>query len=191
MADNGSTDGTAAEAIQAGAEVVAAAPRGYGQACRSAIEYLSDWPDILLFLDADGSSRPEEADRLLVPIALDQADLSIGVRPSDAPMTPPQRWGTRLAARLIRLGWKRTVADIGPFRAIRRTSWERLNMQDRTWGWTVEMQISAFRHGLRVLEIPVSWDPRIAGKSKISGSLIGVTKAGARILWTIAKYFLK
>lgn len=189
VADNGSTDDTGLEAAAAGAEVVLARPRGYGLACRSAVDHLGSWPDVLLFVDADGSSRPEEAQRLLDPIAEGEADLTVGTRPEGAPMTPPQRWGTRLATALIRFRWRMAVTDIGPFRAIRREAFERLGMQDRTWGWTVEMQILAAVKGLRVREVPVSWEARIAGRSKISGTVLGVARAGARILWTIGKYW--
>ncbi len=188
LVDNGSSDATAMIAAEAGAEVVSASPAGYGLACRKGIEHLGEWPDVLLFVDADGSSRPEESERLLQPIAEDRADLVIGVRPPGAPMTPPQRWGTRLAATLIRLRWGRPVADIGPFRALRRSCYEQLEMQDLTWGWTVEMQIQADRRGLRIAEVPVSWEHRLAGKSKISGTVSGVLRAGARIVWTIGKF---
>ncbi len=191
VVDNDSTDATAAVAAQAGAEVVHARPRGYGLACQKGIEHLADWAGILLFSDADGSSRPEESERLLRPLLLGRADLVIGVRPSDAPMTLPQRWGTRLAARLIQLRWGQKISDIGPFRAISTSSLRRLGMRDRTWGWTVEMQILALLAGLRIEEVPVSWEARIAGQSKISGTISGVLRAGARILWTLAKYGLK
>ncbi len=190
VADNLSTDRTAERARAAGAEVVAAIPRGYGQACLSAIAHLGDWPEALAFLDADGSSRPEELDRLLAPIREGRADMVIGRRPANSPMTPPQRWGTRLAANLIRLRWRRRCADIGPFRAITRESYSRLGMQDQTWGWTVEMQILAVLKGLRVEEVPTSWERRIAGKSKISGTVGGVVRAGGRILWTIGRHWL-
>ncbi|MDA2938033.1 hypothetical protein MYX75_07205 [Acidobacteria bacterium AH-259-A15] len=141
-----------------------------------------------MFVDADGSSRPEEMGRLLEPIQEDWADLVIGVRPSDAPMARPQRWGNRLATQLITWRWGHVFTDLGPFRAIRRTSYERLGMQDRTWGWTVEMQILALLSGLRVEEVSVSWERRLAGDSKISGTVSGVLRAGTRILWTIARY---
>ncbi len=189
VADNESTDRTAQRARQAGAEVVSASPRGYGQACLAAIAHLGDWPDALVFLDADGSSRPEEIGKILQPIREGRCDLVIGRRPPDAPMTPPQRWGTRLAAKLIQLRWRRHFHDIGPFRAIRLDAYRRLGMRDATWGWTVEMQILALRRNLRVLEIDVSWEKRIAGSSKISGTVGGVLRAGARILWTISRYW--
>ncbi len=191
VTDNVSTDKTAHRAASAGAEIVREEKRGYGAACRAAIDYLGRWPQIHLFLDADGSSRPEEMCRLLAPIATDQADLTIGVRPVDAPMTPPQRWGTHLAVTLMAWRWGHRYQDMGPFRAIRRESFESLGMRDQTWGWTVEMQILALLAGLRIQEVEVSWLRRLSGVSKISGTLTGVSRAGARILWTIARYALR
>jgi glycosyltransferase involved in cell wall biosynthesis len=188
VCDNDSRDRTASVARQAGAEVVHARPRGYGTACLAAIAHLGSWPDILIFLDADGSSRPEEMERLLEPVLTNQADLVIGVRPRNASMTPPQLWGNRLATQLVARHWGRSFADLGPFRAIRRVSYERLAMSDPTWGWTIEMQILAVLCGLRVQEVSVSWDRRLAGVSKISGTVCGVIRAGTRILWTIARY---
>ena len=188
VADNGSGDNTDRVARRAGAEVVLATPHGYGLACLKAVDHLSDWPDILLFLDADGSSRAAEIPSLLTPIQLRQADLVIGCRPDRSAMTLPQYWGTQLAISLIRLRWGHRFQDMGPFRAIRHDSYRELGMQDRTWGWTVEMQILAVLQGLQISEVPVSWLPRQGGVSKISGTLSGVARAGARILWTIGKY---
>lgn len=188
VCDNLSGDDTASVAKVAGAEVVSAGPRGYGTACLAGIIHLGSWPDVLVFVDADGSSRPEEMKLLLEPIRADRADFVIGVRPPDAPMTVPQRWGNRIATQLIAWRWGHSFNDLGPFRAILRTSYEQLGMRDRTWGWTVEMQILGLLCGLRTEEVLVSWDKRIAGVSKISGRLSGVLRAGIRILWTIA-YF--
>lgn len=191
VADNGSGDDTVRIARQAGAEVVLATPRGYGLACLRAVEHLSDWPDILLFLDADGSSSAAEIPSLLTPIQLGTTDLVIGCRPDRSAMTLPQYWGTQLAISLIRFRWGHRFQDMGPFRAIRHDSYRQLGMEDRTWGWTVEMQILALLQGLSITEIPVSWLPRQGGVSKISGTLSGVARAGARILWTIGKYSLR
>ena len=191
VADNGSGDDTARVAHQAGAEVVLATPRGYGLGCLRAVEYLSDWPDVLLFLDADGSSRAAEIPSLLTPIQLRTADLVIGCRPDRSAMTLPQYWGTQLAISLIRFRWGHCFQDMGPFRAIRHDSYRQLGMQDRTWGWTVEMQILAVLQGLSILEVPVSWLPRQGGVSKISETWSGVARAGGRILWTIARYSLR
>ncbi len=188
VADNGSSDRTAVRARAAGAELVPVGERGYGSACLGAIRYLGAWPDLLVFLDADGSSRPEEIPRLLEPLVEGQADLVLGRRPAGAAMTLPQRWGTRLAVLLVNLRWGTGYHDMGPFRAIRCSSLERLSMSDRTWGWTIEMQILARCRRLRVREVPVSWEARLAGKSKISGTVSGVLRAGGRILWTVGRY---
>jgi len=191
VTDNLSTDQTARRAANAGAEVAREVKRGYGAACRAAIARLGSWPQIHLFLDADGSSRPEEMARLLAPIANDEADLVLGVRPQNAPMTPPQRWGSQLAVTLVDWRWGHRFQDMGPFRAIRRESFESLGMRDQTWGWTVEMQILALLNGFRIREVEVSWVRRLSGVSKISGTVAGVSRAGARILWTIARYGLE
>ncbi len=187
VADNGSLDRTAEIARSASAEVVAVPEKGYGAACLGAIEKLGTWPDVLLFLDADGSSSPEDAPRLLEPVLEGQAQLSLGTRTSTAAMTLPQRWGTRLAVRLVNLVWRTGYRDMGPFRCIERRAFESLAMQDRTWGWTIEMQIKAARHRLKVVEVPVSWNDRLAGVSKISGTTTGVVRAGAKILWTVGR----
>ena len=188
VCDNGSSDGTRTEAEKAGAEIVYASKFGYGLACLTAVAELGNWPDVLLFLDADGSSRPEEVQDVLVPIKEGWADLVLGWRSSSVHMTFPQRWGTWLATRLIAWRWEHSFKDIGPFRAITRHGYSRLGMKDRTWGWTVEMQVLALIRRLRIQEVPVSWDRRVAGVSKISGTVSGVVRAGAHILWTIGCY---
>lgn len=191
VADNGSGDQTAARAAAAGAEVVTEPERGYGVACLTALGYLGTWPDLILFLDADGSSLPEEAPLLLEPLLRGDADLVLGVRPASSPMTPPQRWGTHLAVALVNRFWRSRYQDMGPFRAITRSALAGLGMTDRTWGWTIEMQILASEQRLRVVEIPVSWHHRLAGTSKISGTVSGVLKAGFRIVWTVGRYALR
>ena len=188
VGDNESRDQTSSVALSAGAEVVQARPRGYGTACLEGTNYLGSWPDVLVFLDADGSSRPEEIKNLLEPIREDRADFVIGVRSSNTDMTMFQIWGNRLATRLITWRWGQTFSDLGPFRAIRRECYEHLQMRDPTWGWNIEMQILAVVSKLRWEEVAVSWEPRIAGVSKISGSLPGATRAGVRILWTFCRY---
>jgi glycosyltransferase involved in cell wall biosynthesis len=190
VADNGSTDRTAFLARESGAEVVPVRRRGYGNACLGALEHLGEWPEILVFLDADGSSRPEEIPLLLQPLADRRADLVLGRRPAGAAMTPPQRWGTRLAVWLVNQRWGADYHDMGPFRAIRRQVLAELAMTDRTWGWTIEMQILAWRKRVRFQEVPVSWEPRLGGRSKISGTVSGVLRAGGRILWTVGRYSL-
>jgi glycosyltransferase involved in cell wall biosynthesis len=190
VADNGSSDRTSEVALAAGAEVIRVLRRGYGAACLGAIGLLADWPDCLLFLDADGSSSPEEIPLVLAPVLEGGAQLSLGVRTSTRAMTLPQRWGTRLAVRLVNLLWRTHYHDMGPFRCIERRALHSLEMGDPTWGWTIEMQIKAARRRLRITEVPVSWNARIGGTSKISGTLSGVLRAGAKILWTVGRLAL-
>lgn len=191
VCDNGSSDGTRDAAKREGAEVVYARESGYGLACLTAVTTLGTWPDVLLFIDADGSSRPEEARNLLAPIQAGRAELVIGARTSRVHMTFPQRWGTWLATKMVAWRWGHSFQDIGPFRAIARSSYERLEMKDRTWGWTVEMQILALLCSLMIEEVPVSWDRRLAGVSKISGTVTGVIRSGVRIIWTIGRYAVR
>ncbi|MBI1390605.1 MAG: glycosyltransferase [bacterium] len=189
VCDNGSSDGTADIARRHGAEVIHEVKRGYGTACLRALEVLGEWPEALVFIDADGSSRPEEMERLLAPIRSTEADAVIGRRrPSLKTMTWPQILGGRLAVSLIAWRWGIRYRDLGPFRAIRKQAYDRLGMADQTWGWTIEMQIKIILYRIRFREISVSWLPRTAGKSKISGTLMGVLRAGTRILWTFVRY---
>ena len=187
VADNGSTDRTAAVARAHGARVVAAARRGYGSACLAGIAALHD-PDIVAFLDGDFSDHPEEMPLLVDPIANGQADMVIGSRVlgrcEPGALTPQARFGNWLTCALLRLFWRVRQTDLGPFRAIRFRALRSLGMRDPDYGWTVEMQIRAALRGLRVVEAPVSYRRRI-GKSKISGTLRGVVCAGTKILWTV------
>lgn len=186
VADNGSSDGTAELARAAGAQVVEVPIAGYGQACwHAAASSRGDW---LVFVDGDGAAEP--ADTALLIDALGQgADLAIGVRTHVDPgaMGLAQRHGNALACALMRLLWRMPVRDLGPHRAIRRTALESLDMRDRSFGWTVEMQVRAHRLGLRVTEQPVRWRARAAGVSKISGTWRGVFGAGLGILGMIAR----
>lgn len=188
--DNGSTDGTAEIAGSHGARVVHEPRRGYGRACLRGIEQLSD-PDVVVFLDGDFSDHPEEMPLLVDPIVRNEADLVIGSRrlgKSEKDALPSHaRFGNALAGTLIYWFFRHRYTDLGPFRAIRYTSLKSLGMQDRNFGWTVEMQIKAVRKGLRIFEVPVSYRKRI-GTSKISGTIVGSIKAGTKILWTIFKY---
>ena len=185
VADNGSSDGTAERAHAAGAKVVDVPVAGYGQACWHATAVSSgDW---LVFVDGDGAADPADTARLID--ALGQgADLAIGVRTHVDPgaMGLAQRHGNTLACALMRLLWRMPAHDLGPHRAIRRTALESLDMRDRSFGWTVEMQVRAHRLGLRVTEQPVRWRARAAGTSKISGTWRGVFGAGFGILGMIA-----
>lgn len=188
VVDNGSRDGTAAVAAGLGARVVSEPRRGYGQACLAGIAALSPGIDTVVFMDADASDRPEEMAALLAPIASGAADMVIGSRPAGAEpgaLTPQQRFGNALACWLIRLLWGVRFTDLGPFRAIGMDALARLEMQDRNYGWTVEMQVRAAGRGLRCAEVPVGYRRRI-GQSKVSGTISGSVKAGVKILWVIA-----
>ena len=190
VCDNGSQDNTASVAAAAGAEVVRVSSRGYGAACQGGISWLADWPDLIVFLDADGSSPPEEIPLLVKEVAGGDVELAIGCRPESAPMTTPQRWGTQFAVKAVNRIWGSDYSDMGPFRCIAKQSFDQLGMRDQTWGWTIEMQILAHIRGFRVKEVPVSWEKRIAGVSKISGTVTGVVRAGFRISWTVLRYLL-
>lgn len=184
VADNGSTDRTVEIAEGVGAITVSEPVPGYGAACLAGIA-AAGTPDVVVFLDADYSDHPEQMDRLVDPIIAGAADLVIGsrVRGNARPgsLTIPQRFGNRLACFLMRHIWGTTFTDLGPFRAIRRTALERIAMQDRAFGWTVEMQIKAAEYGLATAEVPVDYRPRI-GVSKVSGTIRGTVLAGTTIL---------
>jgi len=191
IGDNGSRDNTAEVARGRGATVVNVAERGYGAACAGALTQIADDTDIVLFMDADGSDDPGEIPLLLAPIESGEADLVIGSRAlgvvERGALTPQQRFGNWLATRLIALLYRHRYTDLGPFRAIRRELLDRIAMRDRRYGWTVEMQVRALQLGARVAEVPVKYRKRI-GRSKISGTVSGVIKAGWWILYTILKY---
>jgi glycosyltransferase involved in cell wall biosynthesis len=194
VADNGSTDSTARVAREHGATVVFEPRRGYGAACLKAIEALaSDPPDVVLFLDADLSDDPTEAALVLRPILEGRADLVIGSRVlgerEPGALTPHARFGNWLATRLLAALYGARYTDLGPFRAIRYVALLELGMKDRDFGWTVEMQVKAARHGLRHAEVPVRYRRRI-GRSKISGTLRGSVRAGAKILSTVFAHLL-
>ncbi len=192
VADNGSSDRTAAVAREHGARVVYEPRRGYGWACLAAMAEAESWkPDIAVFLDADYSDYPEDLHQVVRPILQDEADLVIGSRilgrREKGALLPQARFGNWLATRLIRMIWGFRYTDLGPFRAIRWSALLALDMQDKTYGWTVEMQIKALKHGLRVQEVPVRYRKRI-GKSKVTGTISGTVKAGIVILWTIFRF---
>lgn len=187
VVDNGSKDHTARVAASVGAVVVHEPVRGYGSACLKGIEKLKENPpEVVLFLDGDGSDVPSEAVAILEQIR-NGNDLVIGSRMTGNlqpdSMTWPARFGNWLAPGLIRLVWGVKFTDLGPFRAIRWEALTRIAMQDRGYGWTVEMQIKAARMGLRCTEVPVSYRRRI-GQSKISGTVKGCVGAGVVILST-------
>lgn len=190
VVDNGSVDATAAVARAQGAVVVAEPRRGYGGACLAGIAAAAD-ADVFAFVDADYSDYPEQLEDVLSPIRKGEADLVIGSRRlgrSAAGAHPWHAvWGTRLCVGVMNLLAGTRATDLGPFRAITRDALDRLHMRDRDFGWTAEMQVKAAGAGLRVREVPVDYRPRI-GRSKISGTLTGSLRAGAKILWTIARY---
>jgi glycosyltransferase involved in cell wall biosynthesis len=187
VVDNGSTDGTARVAAEHGARVVTEPARGYGAACLAGIA-AADAPDIVAFVDADFSDRPEELADVLAPLLAGRADLVIGSRTlgrrEDGALLPHARLGNALATTLIRLFFGVRFTDLGPFRAIRSDALASLAMRDRDFGWTVEMQVKAARQGLRCIEVPVSYRRRV-GRSKISGTIRGSIGAARKILGTI------
>lgn len=189
VVDNGSTDDTARVAADCGARVVSERERGYGAACLKGIASLQE-SDVVVFLDGDFSDDASEMSTLVEPIVSGQADLVIGSRVrgrcSVGALTPHQRFGNWLACHLLRMIWGTTWSDLGPFRAISMRALQLLEMRDRRYGWTVEMQLKAAVHKLRCMEVPVSYRSRV-GVSKISGTLIGSAKAGVTILRLIAQ----
>ena len=192
VVDNCSTDATARVAQKHGARVVKEPRKGYGSACLKGIDQLDD-PDIVVFIDGDFSDFPEEIVLLIGPIETGEKDFVLGSRmifpKSQLALLPQARYGNRLAILLIKLFFKYEFTDLGPFRAIRYSSLMSLGMQDRDFGWTVEMQIKALRNGLRIHEVPVNYRKRV-GISKITGTLSGTIRAGTKIIYTIFKYLL-
>ena len=192
VVDNCSTDATAHVAQEHGARVVKEPRKGYGSACLKGIREL-DAPDIVVFIDGDFSDFPEEIVLLIGPIETGEKDFVLGSRmifpKSQSALLPQARYGNRLAIFLIKLFFKYEFTDLGPFRAIRYSSLMSLGMQDRDFGWTVEMQIKAVRNGLRIHEVPVNYRKRV-GISKITGTLSGTIRAGTKIIYTIFKYLL-
>ena len=194
VADNGSTDGTAAVAMARGAMVVTEPERGYGAASLAALAALPAEAEIIVWMQADLSEDPLEARALLAPIRAGEADLVIGSRTLGkavkGALLPHQKFGNDLACFLMRLFWGHRYSDLGPFRAIRRDALERMEMADRNYGWTIEMQIKALRLGLRVVEVPVRYGVRVAGENKVSGNLCASARAGWIILRTVFRLAL-
>jgi glycosyltransferase involved in cell wall biosynthesis len=189
VVDNGSTDRTAEVARSAGARVIREPRRGYGSACLAGIAAL-DRPDMVVFLDADHSDDPADLAAVLAPIAEGRADLVIGSRVlgtrEPGALLPQAIIGNWIATRLIAVLWGVRFTDLGPFRAIRADALARLDMRDRDFGWTVEMQVKAARAGLRCVEVPVAYRKRI-GRSKITGTFTGTLRASHKILLTITR----
>ena len=189
VADNGSTDQTAARATEAGARVVSEPTPGYGRACAAGVAAVSSECDIVVFLDGDGSDCPELMGTLIEPIAADTHDFVIGSRTrgerEPGSMNFQQLFAGRAAGALLRLLYGVSYTDMCPFRAIRRDALARLGMKEDSFGWNLEMQMRAARSGLRILEVPVNHRCRTGGESKVSGTLHGTFVAGARILATL------
>ncbi len=198
VCDNNSSDETSSEARKNGATVVREPRPGYGNACLKCLEFIAKSseprPDVVVFLDADYSDHPEQMPILIEPIGKDNMDLVIGSRAlgskESGSMTPQQIFGNWLATRLIRWIYGLKFTDLGPFRAIRYEALEKLEMRDRNYGWTVEMQVKAAKKGLKCTEVAVDYRKRI-GQSKVSGTVKGTIGAGWKILYTIFKYSLK
>jgi glycosyltransferase involved in cell wall biosynthesis len=195
VVDNGSSDNTVTVAQSLGASVVLEPLKGYGAACLRGISMLKQDTDIVVFLDADYSDYPQDLHTVVKPIINDNAEMVIGSRMSGArekgALLPQAIFGNKLATFLIRLFWGFRYTDLGPFRAIKYRDLLALNMLDKNFGWTVEMQIKALKKGLRIMEVPVRYRKRI-GKSKITGTFSGTVRAGIKIIYTIFKYgFLK
>lgn len=197
VVSNNSTDNTEINAKKAGATVLSEPHKGYGYACLKGLEYVATKatkPDIIVFLDGDYSDYPEELTKIVAPIIDDDIDFVIGARTKQlrAPgsMTLPQIFGNWLATTLMALFFRSTFTDLGPFRAIKYEKLLGLNMEDKTYGWTVEMQLKALKQKLTYTEIPVNYRNRI-GVSKVSGTIKGAIFAGVKILGWIFKYSFK
>ncbi len=194
VVDNNSIDNTAKIAKENGAQVVFEPQPGYGMACLSGIKALNPDIDIVVFMDADCADDPKDLDKLVKPILEDKYDFVLGSRilgkRDKGSMTAVQVFGSYLASFLMKMFWGHQYTDLGPFRAIKKSSLTDLGMIDQDFGWTVEMQIKAVVNNLRILEVPTSYRERI-GVSKISGTLKGVFFAGTKIIYTIFKYLFQ
>ncbi len=194
VVDNNSTDDTAKCAIDAGAIVVSEKEQGYGAACLKGLAYLKNidiQPDIVVFIDADHSDYPEELGDLIAPILNGSSELVIGSRSlgqrEKGAMMPQQVFGNWLATSMMRWLYKAQFTDLGPFRAITWKALTQIEMKDRNFGWTVEMQVKVLKHNLTYTEIPVKYRKRI-GVSKITGTIKGTVMAGYKIITTILRY---
>jgi len=196
VVNNNSTDQTAQVAANAGATVLKEKSKGYGYACLKGIDYLSqeqNKPDILVFLDGDYSDYPQELTKVIQPILEDKADFVVGARVKvlreRGSLTPQQVFGNWLACFLMKLLYRSNFTDLGPFRAIRWETLEKLKMRDKTYGWTVEMQLKVLRQKITYQEVSVSYKKRI-GVSKVSGTVKGTIFAGMKIIGWIFKHYL-
>ncbi len=194
---NNSTDKTEEVANNAGAKVLLETRKGYGYACLKGMEYIMNLetkPDIIVFLDGDYSDYPEELTKLVAPILNQNIDFVIGARVSNlrekGSMTPQQVFGNWLATFLMKVFFKAKFTDLGPFRAIKYDKLLQLQMEDKTYGWTVEMQLKVLKQKMSYVEIPVRYKNRI-GVSKVSGTVKGTIMAGVKIIGWIMKYTFK
>ncbi|QWX83177.1 glycosyltransferase family 2 protein [Cellulophaga sp. HaHaR_3_176] len=197
VVNNNSTDDTASNAKKAGATVLTEKKKGYGYACLLGMEHIrkqSKKPDIVVFIDGDYSDYPKELTKIIAPILNDNIDMVIGARDEnlreEGSMTPQQIFGNWLATFLMKLFFSAKFTDLGPFRAMKYDKLLELNMQDKTYGWTVEMQLKVLKKKFTYTEVPVRYKKRI-GISKVSGTVKGSIFAGVKILSWIFKYSLK
>jgi glycosyltransferase involved in cell wall biosynthesis len=193
--DNGSSDRTFEVATQNGAKVITEKNKGYGFACLKGLDFLKkNPPDIVVFLDGDYSDYPEEIIKIIDPIYKSDVDFVIGSRVKNSrekgSMTPQQIFGNKLACFLMTLIYKSDFTDLGPFRAIKWKTLEGLKMSDKTYGWTIEMQLKVLTNSIPYCEVPVRYRKRI-GHSKVSGTLRGTVLAGIKIIGWIFKYYFK
>lgn len=190
VVDGGSTDGTPSIAAACGARVIQELRRGYGQACATGVCAAAG--EILVFMDADGADNPRQLPDLVGPVRAGRAEMVLGSRLAGEVEADAMPWhqyaGNWLAARLIRLLYGLSLTDLSPFRAVNKAALLDLEMEEMTYGWPTEMIAKAARRGWRIVEIPVTYRPRLAGKSKISGTLRGSVLATYFILSTILRY---
>lgn len=197
VVNNNSDDKTAENAALAGATVLHEQRKGYGYACLCGMEYIakqSKLPDVIVFVDGDYSDYPEELTKIVRPILEENIDFVVGARKKElrepGAMTPQQVFGNALATFLMRLFFRANFTDLGPFRAIKYEKLKELQMEDKTYGWTVEMQLKVLRKKMTYTEVPVRYKKRI-GISKVSGTVKGTIFAGLKILSWIFKYSIK
>ncbi|MBD1260498.1 glycosyltransferase family 2 protein [Maribacter polysiphoniae] len=197
VVNNNSTDDTATTAEKAGATVLTETKMGYGYACLRGMQYVAQQsikPDIIVFIDGDYSDYPQELTKVVQPIIEQDIDFVIGARVKhlreSGSMTPQQVFGNWLATSLMKLFFRATFTDLGPFRAIKYDKLLALKMEDKTYGWTVEMQLKALKRKMTYIEVPVRYKKRI-GVSKVSGTVKGSIFAGIKILGWIFKYSIK
>ena len=197
VVDNGSTDPTSEVAKRAGATVLIEPNKGYGFACLKGIEYIQNSnqkTDIIVFIDGDYSDYPQQMFEIIAPILNQNVDFVLGTRKKNlsekGAMRPQQRFGNWLATNLMRLFFDSKFTDLGPFRAIKYQVLQQLSMKDKTYGWTIEMQLKILKQNFTYMEVPVKYRNRI-GVSKVSGTLKGAIFAGVKILTWIFKYSFK